>query len=152
MIPVHDIRQPTYRYNGADGKGFSKTKTATFRDSDRDGNKSRDRSSSRDQMRGRDREGAWESVRLSVSDEFLRSSLDTLGSTGYKGLLDQSLRLGAVTSTLLFAVIRLDCISNYQSICPMKRRFANFEKISFIHSLFFRNTFHIFILFYIIRR
>ena len=105
MTPVHDVRQPTYRYNGAEGKGFSKTKTATFRDSDRDGNKSRDRSSSRDQVKGRDREGAWdprESVRLSVSDDFLRSSLDTLGSTGYKGLLDQSLRLGGVNSNCSF--------------------------------------------------
>ena len=61
-------------------------------------------------MRDRDRvrEGAWntkerdprESVRLSVSDDFFRSSLDTLGSTGYKGLLDQSLRLGGLTSNL----------------------------------------------------
>ena len=56
-------------------------------------------------MRDRDRvrEGERdprESVRLSVSDDFFRSSLDTLGSTGYKGLLDQSLRLGGLTSNL----------------------------------------------------
>jgi len=63
--------EPTYRYSG-DGRGYVK--------------------GGEDQ--GRRREQDRDSGRLSGGSDYLRSSVETLGNSGYRGLLDQSLKLG----------------------------------------------------------
>ena len=91
--------QPTYRYNGGngDGNGFSEIRTragkATF--SDREMNTG-------DKGRGSSSSGSRDPARH--DDDFFRSSLDTLGSTGFRGLLDQSLRLGNLNSYFFYSI------------------------------------------------
>jgi hypothetical protein len=91
--------EPTYRYNGTNGRGFTKG-DSNLRNS-RDPRLSDDfLRSSRDNLRfsGDNLRSSRENLRssgdLRSSRDYLRSSNETLGGSGYNGLLEYSLKLG----------------------------------------------------------